>query len=163
MTVVPVLLTAHFPALAPRSRMVIRAKRSFGFPATLVCASRPPHHLFGLDPGPPCGPGGFSQLVPCLPAGPGGLLSPRLGWLYAGTSGDEPAPPGGPGGFSQLVPGPPLGPGGFSQLVPGPPVGPGGLFCPGLGCAYDGTFARERTAITNNAIHRVDCLFDMVW
>ncbi len=65
----------------------------------------------GLVPGPPRGPGGFSQFVPGPPAGPGGLWSrSRNGRTRAG-----------------LAPGPPRGPGGFSQFVPGPPRGPGGL------------------------------------
>jgi hypothetical protein len=67
----------------------------------------------GLVPGPPAGPGGFSQLVPGPPTGPGGLLSLSNRLLQGLRLG--------------LVPGPPAGPGGFSQLVPGPPTGPGGL------------------------------------
>ncbi len=65
----------------------------------------------GLAPGPPAGPGGFSQLVPAPPAGPGGLLSRSRQRRRSG-----------------LAPGPPAGPGGFSQLVPAPPAGPGGLW-----------------------------------
>jgi hypothetical protein len=106
---------------------------------------------FGLAPGPPAGPGGFSQLVP------GGLSSRshhRLSPEGAVLDQDR--------RFGD-APGPPLGPGGFSQLVPGPPLEPGGLLSrSGVRTTQDSMPPSVKKIMTRSAGHKSVFVFGMV-